>query len=958
MVEIPRRSQQLLDAPFIGNKNAKESNELDSSETTSSTALTEEDVLLVSDIYNRCAARIESANLGRVAPPSKLDMTQIVDQVLDEGNKIPQDIHRALNMLVLAAPLIEISPLYHQTASFLNDLDKLGEVLERSSAALKNASNSQPESSEARLYLSNVFIEVKKEIDSRKVYIHENHYSSILQYTPQCAKDIEPSINNLTEFKERINATDPLVPKIDARIATLTQLRESNPLTEKAVFGSKIYAAEAALRVIDTARNTKTPQSRDYKILTAAIDTLKQRIEQMRLRNSIQTLDNNEIRNLLGGEGKYKPGNPKDVPADILNSIDDFINTIEFSDSRSDNGIVNNTSTTRVSRRKTNDASWQNDSDSSSVSSNEANENEPLLSVLRAPTFALPLSHDKIREEGIMAAFTEKVFLAANIIKPQKKGFWGRLFATSNKKIDKLLRDAHLAVRDSKDWKNISKPIQVFNDGIMHTITSVITPQSGIMLPSPVAPNRLGKNIQQERTGAAPIFNSLTDSARENIHAFPDLIDTEGRQNGVNSHRSMAYRHAPHLANTVLKAEDGSVLFSATRHATLSAYGISSDALENMSSPELEAMVQDLLHEDHWIIDDQSTLSVTSTALRIKTDKHYRKECVALMREAAAFNRAKDVVRTTVAANPQLFLAAKQAAENGTSVSMNINHISLLTPDYARLALARIGVIGASENEYDMTQEQYHAWDKIRNNGQPIKLMLNDGDQPIEISVKVHINDFNFGVNQIGYALGSAFWSKEVLTRNHNAMLSMFGERANNRSANIGGQVGDWLEQNPSADPTKKRLIATLADQISDIWHDKSFKSAGTEPYKLVSRIAVLTHMIGNYADFNCKSGKDRTGELDVEAKYLAAQMDATGIVPTPDAERSLEERANFFRIAIEGGNHEMQQYSTGIAGYKIFGFKPLLEAISLNSEESGHGWQHKGESIRWFQGLSQSEGS
>ena len=51
----------------------------------------------------------------------------------------------------------------------------------------------------------------------------------------------------------------------------------------------------------------------------------------------------------------------------------------------------------------------------------------------------------------------------------------------------------------------------------------------------------------------------------------------------------------------------------------------------------------------------------------------------------------------------------------------------------------------------------------------------------------------------------------------------------------------------------------------------------------MVSRLALVGHLMGETPLFNCKSGKDRTGQLDAEVKSLAAADESGGRVPPPD---------------------------------------------------------------------------
>ncbi len=98
-------------------------------------------------------------------------------------------------------------------------------------------------------------------------------------------------------------------------------------------------------------------------------------------------------------------------------------------------------------------------------------------------------------------------------------------------------------------------------------------------------------------------------------------------------------------------------------------------------------------------------------------------------------------------------------------------------------------------------------------------------------------------------------------------------------------------------------------------------------------RLAVLAELLGVKVAFNCKSGKDRTGELDAEIKHFKLQMALTGKVPQPDRERTPEEQRHFHEVLTNSGNFEMQRLNTGFAGYKLHGVPELLRQFS------GDGW-------------------
>ena len=96
----------------------------------------------------------------------------------------------------------------------------------------------------------------------------------------------------------------------------------------------------------------------------------------------------------------------------------------------------------------------------------------------------------------------------------------------------------------------------------------------------------------------------------------------------------------------------------------------------------------------------------------------------------------------------------------------------------------------------------------------------------------------------------------------------------------------------------------------------------------MVSRLSLVSHLMGETPLFNCKSGKDRTGQLDAEVKFLAAAADESGgRVPAPD--ESMEAwRPVRNDFVFNTGNLEMQRLNTGLPGYKLKGVPGLANVI------------------------------
>jgi phosphatidylinositol-4,5-bisphosphate 4-phosphatase len=258
-------------------------------------------------------------------------------------------------------------------------------------------------------------------------------------------------------------------------------------------------------------------------------------------------------------------------------------------------------------------------------------------------------------------------------------------------------------------------------------------------------------------------------------------------------------------------------------------------------------------------------------------------------------------------------LLAKALA--GEEVDLNMTSLSLVTPDDIR------GLTSGSKSEKAQWRDQKDAYQAIK--GPQTFRVLNEHGQMTDVKVNVKPIALNFGVNQGAVAQGGmgsvmragavGAWSN-VMDSNRRGLESMLGGLQ--AGAALGGLVGDYLSRTDVTDKDKS-IVRTLADQVKTIWNDESYKKEGNEAHKMTSRIAVLTHMTGNTIAFNCKSGKDRTGVLDVEAKFLAARIDMHGTVPEINARLNVEEQEMYRNFSFNSGNLEMQQYNTGLGGYK-----------------------------------------
>ena len=415
-----------------------------------------------------------------------------------------------------------------------------------------------------------------------------------------------------------------------------------------------------------------------------------------------------------------------------------------------------------------------------------------------------------------------------------------------------------------------------------------------------------------------------------------------------------------------------------------SAYGITAKHLTSLSRDDFVKLVLSLR--------PQMTEEVSSVMYdMIRRDPKEASTLAAALRADANENRATEVVQASLVKDP----GKLDRALAGEEVTVDLTSISLLTPD-----TWRGGPEPKHDNERLMLEEQKAAYDKLSGDPQPktIKVRTPDG-KLAEIKVRVSVTTFNFGVNAGAFfsAAPNKFggWDRST-EMNTAAMKTMLGDTAPQQAHGwqAGGRVGEFLkEQRKALAPLEQKIseltkqkarlddlndqsvgslderiarhekseelgkqiaelqrqaeplrhkiavVQELSSQVRTLWNTGAYKKEGEEPYKMVSRLAVLAYHLGDTPVWNCKSGKDRTGELDAEAKFLAWQIDAHGYVPKPDHKRTPEEQIQLFQMIANSGNLEMQRLNTGFPGYKLAGVSSLQK--QFGSAEAG-AW-HRG---------------
>ncbi|HOB61175.1 MAG TPA: inositol phosphate phosphatase SopB [Candidatus Competibacteraceae bacterium] len=284
-------------------------------------------------------------------------------------------------------------------------------------------------------------------------------------------------------------------------------------------------------------------------------------------------------------------------------------------------------------------------------------------------------------------------------------------------------------------------------------------------------------------------------------------------------------------------------------------------------------------------------------------------------RDAGNLNRARESILAALALKPQLM----QQALAGQTVTFRTTSTSLVTPDAFRRG---------HSDEALMLREQVAAFAELSDPAnQPLTLnVIDDNGNPRQIQVKLDVATFNFGVNA-----GAVNWYSPLVggwTQSHGVneegMKKLLG--STDPSKPLGGWVEAHLAEHPT-DPNNRHILE-LSQQIREMYTSGSHRSQEHDTYKMAARLLLLTHLLEGVPLSNCKSGKDRTGMLDAEVKFLAHQLEATGEVPKPGQPLTPEQSRIFREIAMNAGNLEVQKQNTGIGGYKTEGVDSISERV------------------------------
>ncbi len=143
------------------------------------------------------------------------------------------------------------------------------------------------------------------------------------------------------------------------------------------------------------------------------------------------------------------------------------------------------------------------------------------------------------------------------------------------------------------------------------------------------------------------------------------------------------------------------------------------------------------------------------------------------------------------------------------------------------------------------------------------------------------------------------------------------------------GEVGKYLSQlkkekaihpeNAKEIDLKITKIINLSSQILDLWFSTHGRGIKSNPAAIQTRLAALIYLIGYPITFNCKSGKDRTGEVAAEINDLVMTMEANGgEAPDPYKKLTDEEKTQASQVYDATQSDEIAKANTGFRGLKV----------------------------------------
>ncbi len=245
------------------------------------------------------------------------------------------------------------------------------------------------------------------------------------------------------------------------------------------------------------------------------------------------------------------------------------------------------------------------------------------------------------------------------------------------------------------------------------------------------------------------------------------------------------------------------------------------------------------------------------------------------------------------------------------------------------------------DKEGSMLQEHHAALESFHDQETEFAVMT---DRALKkITVKFNIINFNKAVN-IGRVTGSNAqqnaMNAEALARLEQLKIKGLAELDNKM------QALELWKQLVGIDPAhlnqitvEQQMLLKRKIKIQGLWARlqamKSAAGSGSGSlYELPAVASNLGFQLGAMVHYNCKSGKDRTGAADFEAKLLAFQMenraqaaganlphmDPADVVPKYGSALTPDDAEAAAKLLMEAGNLDVQKFNTAFAGSKVVG--------------------------------------
>ena len=407
------------------------------------------------------------------------------------------------------------------------------------------------------------------------------------------------------------------------------------------------------------------------------------------------------------------------------------------------------------------------------------------------------------------------------------------------------------------------------------------------------------------------------------------------------------------LANqavTDLKDSSGKLIFNGVRHATLDAYGLNAQTVADSTPEEKSRFVYALKLNDRFKQIAEGKNAIThEQQIEMLSDRKVAGQVAMLLRERAADKAAIELVHTALISNPSL--DPRNSKELDTEIILNLDSISMVAPSDSDVG-----------KQNGVTQDIHRrALNRLAKT--PVVMHFRGDDGVVrKVTVRVRPRLFNIGITPPGE--GRSFlqrifgrkgydWEK-MDAINSRAIRGLIG---NPKDKELGGDVGrvlaymrarvstaedntiapevrlndqpreDFLDgATPSAfNDRRYDAIETLANQIKDMYNSGAYRQGGNEPYKMASRLALLSNLIGRSTAFNCRNGLDHTNALDAEIKQLGATMSEPFVVRGGSVTRKVDvpkpgEKQDYVRKArfmMNTGQLELEEKNNGLRSFR-----------------------------------------